>query len=466
MKTRNLHQILFGLIIASVQSIIPASAQDSVTGLIGKNSWLFYKLEMSTATDTVATNTSLALIQKFNKVLSANGIELLVALVPVKMRVYADQLPDDIKLNDYLKGNYDRMQQHLRSNQVNVVDINTAFLSSPMRGSDTPLYFRLDTHWTPTGAMLAAETIKSTMDTIPGLKRVLDTIPEEKYKITISNRKRPSRGRDLIPNLPPNSPTFAPELLAQVNIDRITPQKEDLLGRRQEMGLALLGSSYSINWTGFADALRYVLQRDLLSLVAPADQGSWVGMETFLRDDAFQTQAPKILIWEMPERDMRAPPDYKFRPARYISDNNEWLLRASALVQTQCKPSLSKAKIAPLGLAATPAVIKGSGIATGPTNEADFIELNFDNPIEKLDYLSARLISSGSKTVTLEATGPGVSAKRFTLTVAGDDIAHAFKTPIPSVGRGFNKVRIYPGKTNNFTFENTQVCRQPEDLLN
>lgn len=465
MKKKHLNLFYLTCVISGVFGSISAHAQDPITGIVGKNQWLFYKPELSAAADSAATDTSLGLIQKFNKVLAANGIELAVVMAPLKMRIYAEHLPDTLKLNDYMKGNYDRMQQLLSSNKVNVVDVNTAFLNSPKRDSDTPLYFRLDTHWSPTGAMVAAEAIKVAIDGNPSLKKSLDSIPEEKYKITINKRKRPSKGRDLVPVVPPNSPAFEPELLGQVNIDRVAPAKEDLLGNRQSGGLALLGSSYSMDWTGFSDALRYVLQRDIVSMGVPADQGSWVGMETYLQDDSFQIKAPKILLWEMPERDMRAPPDLKYRPARYISDNSEWLLRASAWIQNSCKPSKVQAKITSAGLATNPAALKGANIATGPTNEGDFIEISFDNPVEKLDYISARTLVAGSKTVTLEASGPGVAMRRFTLTVAGDDIAHALKSPLPSNGRGFNKVRIFPGKTNGFLFENVQVCRQPEDLL-
>ena len=56
-------------------------------------------------------------------------------------------------------------------------------------------------------------------------------------------------------------------------------------------------------------------------------------MESYLRDDAFQTAPPKVLIWEMPERDMHAPPDYKYREARYVTSNADWLKRVTELVK-------------------------------------------------------------------------------------------------------------------------------------
>jgi alginate O-acetyltransferase complex protein AlgJ len=208
-----------------------------------------------------------------------------------------------------------------------------------------------------------------------------------------------------------------------------------------------------------------VLQRDVLSVAVGADQGSWVGLESYLRDDAFQVKAPKMLIWEMPERDMRAPPDYQFRDARYVSNNTEWLLRASAWVQSSCKPSTATAKVTSVGLGAQATHVQGNDVTTGPTNDNEFIELAFDKPIEKLDYLMASVTTAGSKTMVLEGSGPGVTTRRFTLNVAGDDIAHALKTPLPSSGSGFTKVRIYPGKAQSFALQRLQICRQPEDLL-
>lgn len=286
------------------------------TTIIGKDDWLFYQYETSDASHTGTENESMALITKFNRQLRANGINLLVSMVPLKMRVYAEHLPDTVKFSDYMRDSYARMGGVLAAGQVNLIDLNTAFLSSPARTGDAPFFFRLDTHWAPAGAMLAAETIKTSIETNPELKKALDAMPAEKFNIVYGKRKRPSKGRDLAEQLPPGSPVFAAEMVTSVNISRAQPAKEDLLGNRLPAGMTLVGSSYSHEWTGFPDALRYVLQRDILSVSVGADRGSWVGMESYLRDDSFQTKAPTLLLWELPERDMKAPPDYKFRDAR------------------------------------------------------------------------------------------------------------------------------------------------------
>ena len=144
-----------------------AQAAEPANAFVGKNEWLFYNYEILEAANADTTNVSLDLIQKFNKVLSANGVNLVVVMVPVKMRIYSDQLPDDVKVNNFTAGNYDRIAKALQAARVNTVDINTAFANSPQRNSDTPLFFKLDTHWTPTGAILAAETIKAAINATP-----------------------------------------------------------------------------------------------------------------------------------------------------------------------------------------------------------------------------------------------------------------------------------------------------------
>lgn len=443
---------------------VPANGAVVYDGIVGKNEWLFYRQEFLDAKSREPTSVSLDLIQRFNKVLSTHNISMAVVMVPLKMRIYSEHLPDSVKLNEYMAGNYDRMIKALEAGGANVIDLNTSFMSTSKRTDVSPLYFRLDSHWSPTGSMLAAEVIKAGILANPALKKAVDETPNEEYKVVYGRRKR-STGRDLIGLLPPNSLTFAPEQVAQMSVSRSQPLNFDLLGNRAPIGLTLLGSSYSKDWTGFADGLRYELQRDILSIGVGADQGSWVGLESYLRDDAFQTKAPKLLLWEIPERDMHAPPSYEFRDPRYRIDDTEWLLRVSAWVQPTCTHSTVTVKLALVGLAAQAPNLKGSNLATGPTTDTDFVELVFDKPFARLDYLSIRATTAGSKTLTLEASGSGVTTRRFTVNVAGDDLAHALKMPLPSGGSGFTKVKIFPGSATAFALQNLQVCRQPEGLL-
>ena len=456
---------MLGIMLGNTIAVTGVHAADVASGILGKNEWLFYRNEVTDASDAAKTNITMDLIQRFNKVLAANHIAMGVAMVPLKMRIYAEYLPDDFRMNDYMASNNERMTKALRNGGVHVLDIHTGFLNNAKRTSDTPLFFRLDQNWSPTGVLSAAETVKSAILETPDLKKALDATPEEEFKVVVGTRKRLSKARDLIQFLPANTTSFVPEQVAPVTVTRVQPPRMDPTGRRQWSGIALNGSGFSHDWTGFADALRYTLQRDVFSIGVGTDQGSWVGMESYLRSDAFQSKPPRMLIWEMPERDMRAPPDYKYRDARYQIDNTDWLLRVSALVQTECKPAAVTTKLANLGLGANAGNWKGSEISTGPVSDTDFVEVSFDRPLDKMEYLVLNTINAGSKTMVLEGPGAGSATRRLALAVPGDDAVHAVKTPLTSLGAGSTRLRIFPGQSSGFSLKGIQVCRQPADLL-
>jgi alginate O-acetyltransferase complex protein AlgJ len=281
----------------------------------------------------VDTQATVQLFQKANKLFERKGIALALVIVPSKIRIHSDQLPDDKPVDPYTAGKYDNAVKELRAGGVNVVSLNQAFLSSPHRGSDTPLFLRLDTHWSPSGAMLAAETIKATVDSAPALKAALQETPAVEYTLTYAKQKNITRARDLVRYLPKEQQTFAPEQILPFKVARAAASQAALQGTGDNVGITVIGSSYTNKNTGYPDAIRYVLQRELLDISIPVDQGPWVGMEAYLKDDAFKTNKPKLIIWEIPERELRSPPNAKFRDVRYVIDNNEWYVRIANLLK-------------------------------------------------------------------------------------------------------------------------------------
>jgi len=437
-------------ILAAALAAITAHAADPPPGVVGKNGWLFYRYEAVDGNVTADARTTLQLIARLSRVLAANDVAVMVTLVPVKMRVYAKHLPADFPISQYMKGQYQQFAQGFRAQKIPFADLDTAFLESPKRDSDTPLFLRLDTHWSPTGTMVAAEAIKAAIDADPALSPIVASIPAAKYRLREAPAK-PSPAIDLVAQLPASAPKFEREVLRTFVVDREKAAAGGLLDDAAGPAITLLGSSYSSDWTTFPSALRHALQRDVLSIAVPANQGSWVGMETYLRDDSFQKQPPKLIVWELPERDMHAPPNFKYREARYVLDNNDWLLRAAAWATPKCTPATPTLK-ATTGKLAKP----------GPSAEGDFVEIAFSRPLDRLEYVSARLTTYGSSQVRIEASGAGVTARKYELAVAGDDEAHNFKTP---PGKGYDKLRITPGKAHQFRIEDVRVCRQMEGLL-
>jgi alginate O-acetyltransferase complex protein AlgJ len=273
------------------------------------------------------------MLDKANKMFERKGVTLALVIVPSKSRVNAAQLPDSIKVDAYTDGKYANAVGALRAAGVNVVSLDDAFRNSPHKASDTPLFMRLDTHWSHTGAYLAAQTIKTEIEKSPALRSAWQAMPEEKYNLTWATNKIPVRTRDLVKLLPKGSPSYPAEQVLQFKVSRTTEAKVGLLNGADTTLITAIGSSYSNKNTGYPDALRFFLQRNLLDISIPVDQGPWVGMEAYLKDDSFKINKPKMIIWELPERELRSPPNYKFRDARYVIENNDWLARISALLQ-------------------------------------------------------------------------------------------------------------------------------------
>ena len=332
MKKRTINKFLSVVLFGSAFGITAVHAQ-SYSPVVGKNDWLFTPYEFAHPEDAADTEATLQLLQKVNKLFERSGITLVLVIVPSKIRIYSDQLPDNKKLDAYTADKYENVAKTLRAGGVNVVNLNQPFLTSPQRASDAPFFLRLDTHWAPSGAFLAAETVKAEIDRTPALKVALAATPEEKYTLTWTKQKVNQRARDLVKLMPADAPSFPPEQTLQFKAARAKESQAGLLSGGDNVAITVIGSSYTNKNTGYPDGLRYTLQRDLLDISIPVDQGPWAGMEAYLKDEAFKTKKPKMIIWEIPEREMRSPPNYKYRDARYVSDNNAWLSRVTELLK-------------------------------------------------------------------------------------------------------------------------------------
>jgi alginate O-acetyltransferase complex protein AlgJ len=332
MKKRTFNKLIIAAAITNLLGANAALAQDGSTVVVGKNNdWLFTRYEFADPSDAADTQATMQLLQKANALFQSKGIALAVVIVPSKVRIHSDQLPADKPLDSYTAGKYDNIEKTLTADGVNVVNINKAFLASPHRSSDTPIFLRLDTHWSHTGSMLAAETIKASILANPKLAAALSSVPEEKFEANWSKAKVNQRARDLV-RLMPSGTSFPVEQAMSFKAVRVKESQAGLLGD-DSVGITVIGSSFSNKNTAYPDALRFVLQRELLDISIPVDQGPWVGMEAYLKDEAFKTRKPKLVIWEIPEREFRSPPNYKFRDARYQIDNNVWSDRLTALLK-------------------------------------------------------------------------------------------------------------------------------------
>jgi alginate O-acetyltransferase complex protein AlgJ len=323
-------KLLAALVAIGFHGLFISQANAESAAYIGRDGWLFYQYEHSDEKDVKAIETSVALYADFIKEMEKRGTQVYVTLVPLKIRTYQKYLPKP--LDNHLQSSYSKILERFNKSGIKTIDLNSPFMKYAAEAANdaSPLYLRQDSHWSSNGALLAAETIAKALQEAPQARSVLDTEPVLPYQVKKRNAMIRSKVRDLVPQLPAGSPEQDVEMILDIRF--LPPAQQGSLMGDVFKSVALVGSSYSAGWTGFPGAMRYALQRDIADVSIPALEGSWQGMLKYLNDDAYKKNKPKLLIWEMPERDMIAPPDFKYREQRYLITPQAWLKQAIGLL--------------------------------------------------------------------------------------------------------------------------------------
>ncbi|WP_026096737.1 cell division protein FtsQ [Ideonella sp. B508-1] len=115
--------------------------------------WLFYNDGLRPqAGDNAAYARRIALMQHWASLLKAQGVQLLVAVVPDKSRIAAAQLCGETR-SARMQARWDDWQMRLRAVGVPSVDLRPALSALPQA------YYRTDVHMNPAGAEAAAASI-------------------------------------------------------------------------------------------------------------------------------------------------------------------------------------------------------------------------------------------------------------------------------------------------------------------
>lgn len=264
--------------------------------VVGREGWLFTDEEFSFYDDAAAeTARKLAYIGEVRDALAERNVALIVALVPDKGRVYREFVGR--ALPSYTQGRYESFRQGLLEQNIPAPDLLNALAAAKTQG---PTYLRTDTHWTPAGAEVAAETLAESLREadVPGLFG-------SAYTTEITGAE-PYRG-DLFNFLP----------LGALQ-GRLGPGGERLERRRttaadtageggglfgaQTIPVTLVGTSYSADerWN-FAGALQTALGADVLNL-ATEGRGPLPPMRDYLESPELNDAPPSVVVWEIPER--------------------------------------------------------------------------------------------------------------------------------------------------------------------
>jgi alginate O-acetyltransferase complex protein AlgJ len=235
--------------------------------------------------------------------------------VPSKARIYPEHVGRRRPAAMH-EGLYARGLDALRRNGIAAPDLVRTMEACKR---EQPAYLRTDTHWTAAGARCAAQAVQAAV--AAGAAR--DPAAPQWRSRTLASE--PHRG-DLLAFLPLD-PYFAallpePETIERRRTERVegagaepgqdpgsspgqdpgSSPGQDLLGETPAPPVVLVGTSYSAderwNLTG---ALQEALQDDVVNYAA-AGKGPFEPMLEYLLNADQLPSAPRLLVWEIPER--------------------------------------------------------------------------------------------------------------------------------------------------------------------
>lgn len=260
----------------------------------GRGDWLFLTDEIRFFPDARSNLLSrMQLLGDLARKLGAQGVKLVVVLVPDKARVYEDRLSNG-RYPAYNRSRYADALAALNEQGVAVVDL----LSPLRRGAiQSDVYYHSDTHWNQAGAIIAAQAVAMAVGS-----KTLDS-PRTIF-VTKQAGDAVIRSGDLIrlmgvEELPrPFRPAADTEVVATTT--QGSSDSSSALFGDAFVPVVLSGTSYSLrgNFHGY---LQQALSVKVLN-TAQDGGGFLQAMTAYLTDDAFRTSRPKILVWEIPER--------------------------------------------------------------------------------------------------------------------------------------------------------------------
>jgi alginate O-acetyltransferase complex protein AlgJ len=280
-----------------VRYALTGGSVDQVRG--GRNGWLFLTEEIRYDSDgPVHMRARMDLLASTRLALQSQGVELLVAIVPDKARIYADQL-QGAGYPTSSQTRYSDAIVQLKEQGIPSVDLMQPMLNARHAQH---VYYRTDTHWNQVGAALAASSVAE------AIRRLTPDLTSAQF-LTQQDVQVTQRFGDLIRLMGIDAmPTFMRPVADQEATARTTLVKNTagsgLLGDVY-VPVVLVGTSYSLrgNFHGY-------LQQNLRASVlnTAMDGGGFLqAMGEYLKNDAFLQSKPKVLVWEIPERFLYMP---------------------------------------------------------------------------------------------------------------------------------------------------------------
>ena len=267
------------------------------TDVEGKKNWFYTAVEYvfngCEKVDVVQDSTDV--VSAVSRILETKKIGLNVAIVPIKARIYQENLPDAVKLSEITLDRYKNLKDTLLKNKVNVIDLNSEFTQAKKKYSDFPLFYRTDHHWSSQGSDLAAQIISKKI-IADGLIVNLPTVQWEVKKDTVRLTSYSNLGSIQIPE-------SKHELYIPTYYSKMGNGSEGLLDGNYP-GIVVTGDSFANGdhdtdgRAPFSTAIGFYTKRDVLNAAIPG-KGPFYPFLDYVSSSAYQNHLPKTVVWEM-----------------------------------------------------------------------------------------------------------------------------------------------------------------------
>ncbi|AVS88684.1 twin-arginine translocation pathway signal [Paracidovorax avenae] len=278
---------------------VAAQQQTATLAVTGKDNYLFAGWGNAATPDWAGIDATVARVADVRRRLAAKGILLVAPVLPDKMVIYEDKLPDGMALAPEMRTRYARIVEKMRAADIPTFDDEAPLRA--LRAAGQPVYYRTDQHW----AQPAADaTAQATADLIRSLVPKLAGDPGTGLPLgSLSNERRYGDLADRF---------LSPEQRKAVGRETFTVRRAveaDSLLADIPAPVHVTGNSMVQPYFGFAQKLSNLLDRRVSVNWKPGDVGFWSVLMEYLESEGFRKQPPQVLVWQLFEPNFHLGPD-------------------------------------------------------------------------------------------------------------------------------------------------------------
>ncbi len=269
----------------------------------GRDGWLF-RSEDDLRMNFGADAEGLRLLREFRQTLNARGVELVLVMQPPRGLMQAHKLPQNTPVPYNAKvaeSSYAAALEQIRSTGVIVPELEKL----PAQEAEDDYFFRGDHHWTPSGSRRTAQVVA---DRIRSMSAYAD-LPKKKFETQrdglLAKRGTMQKAARLICGFGA-SDQYVPRY---VTTPAESSSSSALFDEEVAPKVTLVGTSNSEPAYNFGGFISEYLEADVLN-VADAGGGMDGAMLSYLPSEEFQTNPPRILIWEIETYHNLSDPDF------------------------------------------------------------------------------------------------------------------------------------------------------------